>query len=222
MKLTPTPAQERSLRLLNGNHNERDRVISIHSPEMQKQMRNLIKVKGNREKLFAIMFSDLKHASSEMKAHPGNQFWRRTTIRAFAATVDGIVFCLKQTALATGLMSGFKFSEKELFFLSEEVVDPTPVKKQKLPSFRDNLKGTFKLFAKTNKISCPTDFNQDGFLALCETYELRHRLVHPKSYMTFCVSDHEEQRSGEAKKWLSKEATKLVAECRRSLENPSC
>lgn len=186
---------------------------------MQEQMRNLMKAKGNCDKLFAIMFSDLKHASGEMKAHPGDQFWRRTMIRTLAATLDGIVFCLKQTALATGPMNGFKFSEKELFFLSEEIVEPTAGKRQKLPSFRDNLKDTFKLFAKTNKISCPTDFNQDGFAALCETYELRHRLVHPKSYMTFCVSDHEKQRAGEAVYWLNNEIKELLDACSRSLEN---
>jgi hypothetical protein len=220
VKLTPTPAQETSLRkLFSGNQAEREQVISIHRPEMQGQMRNLMKAKGNCDKLFAIMFSDLKQASGEMKAHPGDQFWRRTTIRALAATLDGIVFCLKQTALATGPMNGFKFSEKELFFLSEEASEPIIGKKPKLPSFRENLKDTFKLFAKTNKISCPTDFNQDGFTALCETYELRHRLVHPKSYMTFCVSDQEKQRAGEAVYWLNNEIKELLDACSRSLEN---
>jgi hypothetical protein len=205
--------------LLEGNHIERERAISIHKPEMQKQMRNLMKARGNCDKLFSIMFLDLKHASSEMKAHPGDQFWRRTTIRALAATLDGIVFCLKQTALAHGPMNGFIFSEKELFFLSEEVVEPSPEKKHKLPSFRENLKQTFKLFAKTNKSSCPTDFNQDGFTALCETYELRHRLVHPKSYMTFCVSDHEKQRAADALYWLNNEIKNLLDASSRGLEN---
>jgi hypothetical protein len=220
MKLTPTPAQETSLRkLFSGNHIEREQVISIHRPEMQEQMRNLMKATGNANKLFSIMFLDLKHASSEMKAHPGDQFWRRTTIRALAATLDGIVFCLKQIALATGPMRGFKFSEKELFFLSEEVVEPTIGKRPKLPSFRENLKQTFKIFAKAHKAQCPTDFNQDGFAALCGTYELRHRLVHPKSYMTFCVSDDEKQRSGEAIAWLDSEIKKLLGASARSLEN---
>lgn len=220
MKLTPTPAQETSLRkLFSGNHIEREQVISIHRPEMQEQMRNLMKAKRNCEKLFEIMFSDLKQASSGMKAYPGDQFWRRTTIRALAATLDGIVFCLKQTALATGPMNGFKFSEKELFFLSEEVVEPTNGKKPKLPSFRENLKQTFKMFAKTYKVPCPTDFNKDGFAALCETYELRHRLVHPKSYMTFCVKDDEKQRAGEAIKWLHTEIENVLDASSRSLEN---
>jgi hypothetical protein len=219
MKLIPTPAQETSLRkLFSGNHIEREQVILLHSPEMQKQIRNLIKAKGNSEKLFAIMFSDLKHASSEMNARPGDQFWRRATIRALAATLDGIVFCLKQTALATGPMRGFKFTEKEVCFLSEEV-EPTTGKKQKWPSFQENVKETFKWFAKVHCIPCPTDFNQEGFAALCETYQLRHRLVHPKSYMTFCVTDHQKQKAGEAVCWLDNEIQNLLESSRRGLES---
>lgn len=147
------------------------------------------------------------------------RLWRRTTIRTLAAALDGIIFCLKQTALVTGPMNGFKFSEKESFFLSEETIESATGKKQKLPSFRENLKDTFKLFAKTNKISCPTDFNQDGFAALCETYELRHRLVHPKSFMTFCVNDHEKKRAGEAVYWLNNEIKNLFDASSRGLEN---
>jgi hypothetical protein len=184
---------------------------------MQVQLRNLLKAKGNADKLFAIMFSDLKHASSEMKSHPNDQFWRRTTIRALAATLDGIVFCLKQTALATGPMTGFKFSDEDLVFLSEEVVAPTAGKKPKFPSFRENLKQTFKLFSKIYKIPCPTNFNADGFAALCATYELRNRLVHPKSYITFCVSTDEKERAGDAIDWLDNEIRKLLDTCSLSL-----
>jgi hypothetical protein len=219
VKITPTSAQQNSLsKLFSGNHIDREQVISIQRPEMQEQMRNLIKVKGNCDKLFEIMFSDLKYTTGEMKIHPDDQFWRRTMIRTLAATLDGIVFCLKQTALATGPMNGFKFSEKELFFLSEEKVESAGGKKQKLPGFRENLKDTFKLFAKTNKTSCPTDFNQDGFSALCEIYDLRHDLVHPKSFMKFCVSDYQKQRAGEAVYWLNKEINNLLDVCSRSME----
>lgn len=216
MKSEPTPAQERSLvKLFSGNQQDREQVISMHSPQMQKQLRGLIKAKDNSEKLFQIMFADLKHASGEMKANADNQFWRRTTIRTVAATVEGIIFCFKQTAHATGVMNGFTFSAKELSFLNEGVSVSEVGKKQRFSSFRENLKDTFKLFAKANKTSCPTDFNSDGFAALCETYELRHRLVHPKSYMTFCVNDQEKERAGEAIYWLNNEIKNLLETCSR-------
>jgi hypothetical protein len=114
--MKPTPAQERSLRkLFDGNHLDREQIISLQPPEMREPMRKLLKAKGNAEKLFAIMFADLGHASGEMKANPGNQFWRRTTIRTLAATLDGIIFCLKETTLSTGSFAGYKFTEAEVW-----------------------------------------------------------------------------------------------------------
>ena len=218
MKIKPTPAQENSLRkLFEGNHIEREQVISVQHPEMREQMRDLIKAKQNADKLFQILFSDLSHSSGEMKRNPGDQFWRRSTIRAFASALDGIIYCLKQTAITTATMAGFKFTDDELFFLSEEAPESKSGKKPRLPSFRENIKQTFKLFSKTCKISCPTDFGQDGFEALCETYELRHRLMHPKSYMTFCVTDAEKVRAGLAIGWLDSEIQKLLNESSNSL-----
>jgi hypothetical protein len=181
-------------------------------------MRELIKTKGNADKLFAIMFADLQQASGEMKAHPGDQFWRRTAIRTLAATLDGIIFSLKQTAMATGPMSGFAFNEEELFFLSEEAAETASGKKMRLPGFRENLKRTFKLFAQIHKISCPTDFNHAGFSSLCDTYELRHKLMHPKSFWDFAVSDEQKQKAAEAIQWLDNEIRNLLDSCSRALQ----
>lgn len=219
-KLTPTPAQEVSLRkLFCGSSAEREQVISIHNPAMQERLRKLIKAKGDFEKLSSIMFSDLRHASSEMKANPNDQFWRRTAIRTLAATLDGLIFSLKQTALATGPMNDFSFNEEELTFLSEEATEAVSGKRPKLPGFRENLKRTIKLFSKIHKIPCPTDFNHAGFTSLCETYELRHRLMHPKSYWTFAVSDEEKQKAAEGMHWLDVELQRLFESCGVALQN---
>jgi len=214
MNKKPTSAQEASLRkLFYGNHIEREQVISIQRPEMQAHMRTLMKAKGNTDKLLGILFSDLANANGQMKANPSDQFWRRTTIRTLAATVDGIVFLLKQNALAVGPMNGIEFNEKELFFLTEESSQPPSERKSRLPGFRDNFKGTFKMFAKAYKVECPIDFGQNGFTAFCETYELRHRLMHPKSFMTCCVTDVEKQRAGDAIRWLDNETLNLFSAC---------
>jgi len=218
--MTPTPAQERALgKLFEGNHIDREKIISLQRPEMQEPMRKLFKAKGNADKLFAIMFADLGHASGEMKANSGDQFWRRTAIRTLAATLDGIIFCLKETTLATGSFAGYKFLDGEVEFLSETMQKAG--KKPKFLPFRENLKETFKLFSKAHHTTCGTDFQQDGFAALCETYELRNRLVHPKSAMTFYVSDTEKSRAGEAIKWLNTEIQELLGSCSRSIERNS-
>ena len=218
--LKPTPAQERTLRkLFDGNHNDREAAIAAQRPEIQEPIRRLMKAKGNTDKLFDIMFSDLKQSTSAMKANPNDQFWRRTAIRTLATTLDGIIFCLKDTTIAAGLLTGHKFTDADLAFLTEK--PQKAGKKPKFLPFRDNLKETFKFFAKVHGAVCGTDFQQDGFSALCETYELRNRLVHPKSFMTFCVSDTEKSRAGEAIKWLYEELNRLMDGCHHSIASKS-
>jgi hypothetical protein len=214
MKSKQTPAQETSLRkYFYGNQVEREEVISVQRPEMQELMRDLNKVKQNTVNLFSILFSDLSHTSGKMRTNPDDQFWRRMTIRALAAGVDGIVYCLKQNALIGGKISGYKFNDGEFIFLSEESIDTKTGKKPRLPVFRENMKQMFNLFYKIHNISCPTDFGHVGFNALCETYELRHRLMHPKSFFTFCVNDEEKRKAGEAVAWLNEEIKKLLDSC---------
>jgi len=220
MKQIPTAAQENSLRkLLTGNHIEREQVISLQPPEMSPKMRKFIKAKRDSEMLVQILLSDLSCASKQVKEKPSDQFLRRMTVRCFAATVDGILFALKQLAQASGELQGYKFTPDELFSLTETPVEPKGGKRPKFPVFRDNIKQTFRLFAKIYGTECPTDFNQSGFNSMCETLELRHRLMHPKSYVTFCVTDDEKQRCAEAAAWLHLELNRLLDACSHRLAN---
>jgi hypothetical protein len=216
VKRIRTAAQEESLRkLLTGNHLEREQVISIHPPEMRLKIRKFIKVRGDTDKLFDILLSDLARAGRMVREKADDQFLRRMTIRCFAAAVDGIIYGLKQTALASAEFSGRTFSDNELILLREEAIEPKG-KRPPIPAFQKNIKQTFTLIAKAYGISCPTNFDQDGFSALCETYNLRNRLMHPKSFMTIGVTDEEKQRCSDAAAWLNLELNRLFETCRNS------
>jgi hypothetical protein len=213
-KLTPTPSQEVSLqKFFNGTQAEREQVISIHNPEMQEKLRELGKSISNINNLFPILFSDLKFASGHMKAHSNDhsceQFWRRTTIRTLAATLDGIVYCTKQNTIACAPIAGYSLSPEELFFLSEISTEESKKNKWRLPPFRDNFKLSFKLLSKVHNIPCTINFGVKGFEYLCEVYELRSGLMHPKSYWKFQVDDEQKHRAGEAIKWISEELMKF-------------
>jgi hypothetical protein len=219
MKRIPTAAQEESLRkLLAGNHLDREQVISVQPPEMRPKIRKFIQVRGNTDKLFEILLSDLSRAGHLVRENADDQFLRRMTIRCFAVAVDGIIYGLKQTALASGEFSGRSFSSSELILLKEEAIEPKG-KKPPFPAFQRNIKQTFMLVAKAYGISCPTNFGQDGFKALCDTYTLRNRLMHPKSFMNFCVSDEEKQKCSDAAAWLYLELNCLFDACHKKLEN---
>ena len=139
-----------------------------------------------------------------------------TLRHGLAAAVDGIIFSLKQLALASVGLVGTPLDDNEKEFLSEQPSSSKRKKVRFLP-FRANFEQTFKLFAKVYRTSCTTDFSDKGFVALCETFELRHRVMHPKSFMTFGVQDDETKRAGEAIDWLHQELQRLLGASRDSL-----
>ncbi len=159
--------------------------------------------------MIGVSFADLGAASGELRKNYTSQFWRRTAIRALAATVDGIIFGVKQLALASAGLIGTPLDDKEKEFLSEQPISSKRKKVRFLP-FRDNFEQTFKLLAKVHRTSCYTNFSGKGFDALCRTFELRHRVMHPKSFMTFCVQDDETKRAGDAIDWRHRELQRLL------------
>lgn len=213
--------QELLLRhLFSGDSELRERALLEVAPKERDRVRELVKVREDYEPLLGTMMADLGTASGELRKNYASQFWRRTAIRALSATVDGIVFSLKRLALATADLNETELKAEERDFLREQQVSPMGGK-VRLPGFRDNFKRTLKIFARVHRISCATDFGQKGFEALCQTFELRHRVTHPKSSATFFVKDDETKRAGEAINWLSRELQRLLGDCRKSLGKTS-
>jgi hypothetical protein len=200
--------QQRGLEhLFSGNARLREEALR-HVPEQDRErVRELVKIQKEALRLLDLMMMDLRDSGAEMRKAPNIQFPRRVAVRALAATVDGIIFSLKQVAFAARGLTGVNLTHEELNFLRES--DPSGGK-VRLPGFRDNFKQTFKLFAKTFHADCGTDFGQDGFSALCDTFDLRHRITHPKSFMTFCVNDSEMKRAATAIDWLSQELQRVL------------
>jgi len=61
-------------KLLEGNHDDREQVISVQSPEMQPKFRKFIKSKRDSEILIELLLSDLSHSGKQVKENPSNQF----------------------------------------------------------------------------------------------------------------------------------------------------
>ena len=198
------------------DHSLREQAIAQLPKEIQEGARKLVESRKNANVLLDAMIVDLGRASVELKKNYEDQFWRRTAIRTLAATVDGIIFTLKELTHISGEFAGFKFNDSEIEFLRERKFDPGQGK-PRLPGFKDNIKGTFELFAKAHNFSFSTDFGTEGFSALRDTYELRHGLMHPKSFETFCVTTEQTKRAGIAIKWLYDELNRLIDACSSQL-----
>jgi hypothetical protein len=203
--------------LFSGKPELRERALLCVPAEDREIVRQLAKERQNAMLLIDVMLADLRFASGSMRKDFQNQFWRRTAIRALASTIDGSIYALKQVALASAQLTRTALSDDETEFLSEKPLSPLR-RKPRLPPFREHFKQAFKLFAKAHGGTCRTDFGLKDFDALCETFELRHRVTHPKTFMTFGVNDDETNRAGAAIDWFYEELRKLFAACDCALD----
>jgi hypothetical protein len=203
--------------LFSGNVELRERALLAVSAHERDRVREVVKVREDAAPLIQMMLADLAVSSGELRKNYASQYNRRNAIRALAAAVDGTIFSLKRLALTSAPLTGAQLDAEEMDFLREQQISPQGGK-VRLPGFRENLKRTFKLFAKAYHISHSTDFGHKGFEALCLTFELRHRVIHPKSSSTFHVQDDETKRAGDAIKWLSDEINQLLGDCQKSLD----
>ena len=86
--------------------------------------------------------------------------------------------------------------------------------------FRDNLKETFKIFAKAHTISSSTDFSVSGFVELCEAFELRNKLMHPKTVFDLGVDDKALDNADRGLKWFKISLVQLLKDCGEKLPFP--
>ncbi len=121
---------------------------------------------------------------------------------------------MKNTAPKIAVISEVTLSSKELEFAEDKI--------RPFPTFRKNLTQTFEIFAKVHKV--PFSVNPDKkFEALCATYELRNRLMHPKRPFDLDVSDQNIDDAMLGAMWFHQAFDKLMrlrdAETDKFIEN---
>ena len=216
----PTAAQENSLKkLIHGKLHDREQAIAAQPAKVQNDLRTFINRTRSYDLLIELLLSDLTQAGKSVKDSPKDQFLRRSTVRMFAAAVEGILFSLKQRAIAAAEFSNFTLTDDEVFLLKEQKPLANTGKKLKFPGFRDNFKLSFNTFSRVYRATCTTDFGSAGFESLCKTFELRNRLMHPKSIKTYCVTDEEKQTCADASAWLHRELDRLMDACQSGVAN---
>ena len=162
--------------------------------------------------LEADMYFALSHLVSDKK---NQQFWRRTIIRCVLAYIEALTWNLKNGIPIIASVSWIKLTPADLEIIKEQRTiesDGRTEVRPKFLKFRDNLKATFSLFGKVHGeaflVKCDQDFD-----ALCKTYDLRNRLMHPKGPMDPDVSDTDIKNSQRGLCWLSSEYRRLFERC---------
>lgn len=162
------------------------------------------------------LYADLNFAFTEWLKQKESQFWRRTLIRCILVVTESSVWNMKNMVPKLADISGVQLTARELLTAKEVRIgldkDGNESERPKFLPLRDNIKATFALFAKVHKATYAINSNQE-FDALCVTYELRNRLMHPKIPSDVPVSDDDIRKSQRGIKWLSDEYVTLLGVC---------
>ena len=171
------------------------------------------------ELILAPLEVDVKFASTQLVGDKKNQqFWRRTIIRCLLAYTEALVWSMKACTPLIASVSNTKLTVADLEILHEQRTISRDGKTEVRPNFlkfRDNLKATFSLFAKAYGTNFKVECNK-GFDALCEIYDLRSRLMHPKEPFDINVSDSNTASVEQGYLWLSNEYARLMDECEKA------
>ena len=155
----------------------------------------------------------------EARDKRNQQFWRRTIIRGLLSYIDSLLWHLKQGMPIFASISNVQLTSADLEIIRErrtvKINGKTEIRSNHL-KFRDNIKATFSLFGKVCglkfKVTCDKDFD-----ALCNTYNRRSHLMHPKKPSDLNVTDSDIAVSKQGVKWLQRDYGRLMTACEQAM-----
>ena len=153
--------------------------------------------------------------TSNLIEHPDSQFWRRTSIRSFFASVELLTYTIKHMLLVYQDINHISLSSSEIAVLKEERYvlqnnGKVDVKRDKLPT-KPNILFAFRTFHAKMQLKGGFEVTGKGWKAFQDALNIRHRITHPKSSSDIAVTDVDVQVSAVAMVFIA-EAGKVVTE----------
>jgi hypothetical protein len=178
--------------------------------------------KLNKQLLLTIdvLDADVKFASDQWRKDQSNQFWRRTLIRCLCASTEGALGMLKHITPESAKFFDAALTPRELEIATErrQIIENGVVKtKPVFLPFRDNLKETLKIFAKIHEVEIAIKYDDSGFKDLCDTFELRNKLMHPKGPFDLGVTNGAVDAAERGTQWFLFSLRGLLNDCAKRL-----
>jgi hypothetical protein len=153
-----------------------------------------------------VNFAGVQLLNDENTGKEHQQFWRRMVIRCLLAATEALLWNMKHIAPKVAYVSRVQLAPEEI-----------KITERKFLRFPDNVKTTFLLFGKVHGVTVGPIYDQD-FDALCKTYELRNRLMHPKTPFDPNVSDPDIATAQQGLKWFLREYHELMHRCSQAVD----
>jgi hypothetical protein len=178
--------------------------------------------KLNKQLLLTInvLDADVRFAADQWRKDTSNQFWRRTLVRCLCASTEGALGMLKHITPESAKFFGVSLTQRELEIAKERrelVQDGVQKTKRVFLPFADNLKETLKIIAKIHAVEITIKYEESGFKDLCDTFELRNKLMHPKGPFDLGVTDNAVDAAERGTQWFLCSLHGLLNECAKRL-----
>ena len=160
--------------------------------------------------------SDYNRAIEHWRKDTSSQFWSRTVIRCLCADIEARLFVLRKMAEKLATASGVKFGADELEILSEQrIVTKKGVQntKRKWLPLPDSVKESFRLFAKGMGAPLAIDYGLKGYSDLCNLFETRNRLMHPKTTFDVAVNPQNVETANQGIHWFNETCAEVFRQC---------
>jgi hypothetical protein len=186
--------------------------------KMEAELRRLINLSSLTS---APLESDFNEVIKQWQKDRKSQFWSRMAIRCLCAAIEARLFILRRMAEKMAPLGGVQFEPEETEILTEERIvekNGAKTKKPKWLPFQDSVKESFRLFAKATGATIKIDYGVGGYTALCKTFELRNRLMHPKSPFDVEVRIRDIETVDQAIAWFNRTFKHTVDECQAFID----
>lgn len=158
---------------------------------------------------------DDAHAAETYLDQNDTQFARRAYIRSIFASLEGIVWLLKQVCLNVPNVSGpRKFHPAEFALLQDQTYDlknngetSTQTNFLRLP---DNLRFTFRVFNRLFQAQIDLGVRGAPWDKFLRSLDVRHRITHPKKVDELDISDQEIELYRKVSSWFNETIHKAV------------
>ena len=152
------------------------------------------------------------------------QYNRRATVRALFAMIEGTIFFLKQTALATSTVKKDVLTTGELILLQDQTAEINTKGESELRTkyirLQDNLKFTSHILRKLYGITIELGIGTKDWKNFVEAIAIRNRITHPKSTEDFLINDTNLQTIREVSSWFCDLTAHAVMEIHREIVEP--
>jgi hypothetical protein len=150
-----------------------------------------------------------------------SQFWSRMAIRCLCAAIEARLFIFRKMAEKMAPLGGMQFEPDETEILTEErivVRNGVQTKQPKRLPFPESVKESFRLFVKATGATLKINYGVAGYSALCKTFEVRNRLMHPKSPFDVEVKGQDVETAEQGILWFNKTYIDMVDRCQTHLD----